>query len=82
MTTIPPAKSQGSSPEVTTEYKDKLGNTIPSEAFENEPAPPRDPSRSVSIEDLAAFDEETEKLRQEADKIKSGVLRRIARRQE
>lgn len=52
------------------DYKDKSGENIPADAFENEPGPPR--ALPLTKEGLAKFDEETAALAEAAKKIKSG----------
>lgn len=56
-----PQPDQKSSPSQKTGYKNKLGQEIPAEAFENEPGPPGEP-KSLSPENLAEFDRKTAEL--------------------
>lgn len=51
-----------------TGFKDKLGRDIPAEAFENDAGPPRAPAMSEA--DLAKFDAETARLKQQAGRAK------------
>jgi hypothetical protein len=55
-------KHPGSSPKASG-FKDKTGNEIPADAFENEAGPPRDPAKTMTEKDLADFDAETERLK-------------------
>lgn len=60
MTTTPPP-DRSSSPSQKTGYKNKLGQDIPAEAFENDAGPPGEP-KSLSPENLSKFDKKTAEL--------------------
>ena len=63
-----PERRQNSSQDQTTDFKDKLGNPIPADAFENDSGPPRE--LALSKDGRAQFDEETAALAAAAKKIK------------